>query len=114
MRRDAQRKHTGEMREIKVGCMGPNLTSRDAAASLRRSIGMGMREQKEVMLDFTGVQRIAPLFAKECFFRLTREWSRPELERRLRLKGASPMVLSAIRYSMLSASDETGVAEGII
>ncbi len=90
------------VREIRVAALGPHLTSREAAAGLRRNIEAALREGKDVHVDFTGVRSLTPSFATECFLKLARRWPGGDLSSRMQVKGAGPLILAAIRYSVTS------------
>ena len=68
-----------------------------------------MRDPGEVTLDFTGVRLVGPAFTRECFFKLARMLPPGDLRRRVRVRGASPLVASSIRCSLGSVPLPAGV-----
>jgi hypothetical protein len=97
------------LREIRVGTLGPSLADRERGAALRRQIESALRDPGQVALDFTGVRLVGPAFTRECFFKLARMLPPGDLRRRLRVRGATPLVASSIRYSLGSVAPPAGV-----
>lgn len=100
------------LKEIRVGTLGPSLADRERGAALRRQIEGALRETREVALDFTGVRLVGPAFTRECFFKLARALPPGDVQRRLRLRGASPLVISSIRYSLGAVAPPDGGSGG--